>query len=360
MENLNFFYQDIGTSSSAGGHLTQEEAAKEELAIRMSRKFTLLEEERPIIETMAYHDKYKKILDEVWKDKVELDGKIVKEDEEAVKRIKRGHDRDSTNSFKSGIPTYDVVTMGTHDDEAGSSRSKRFKDNVKPMDCDGEIGDMLRIRLREARSDEEIFTSVAWIRAFNINKPFYAELCHEFYSTYKFDEVCVDDELQTKKIIKFRLGGRAHSLALMGRMEIRQEAIERMEYSQSYHYDSNYEVLDEDYQKENGNSFIPAAQTTTNADGTSTSLIPGPVTTEEKAQKKNDVKVRSMLLMALPNEYLMTFNQCKDAKTLFAAIQTRFGGNKATKKTQKTLLKQMYENFSAPSTESLDSIFNRL
>ncbi|GKA61295.1 hypothetical protein Tco_0760702 [Tanacetum coccineum] len=37
---------------------------------------------------MAYNDKYKKILDEVWKDKVELDGKIVKEDEEAVKRIK--------------------------------------------------------------------------------------------------------------------------------------------------------------------------------------------------------------------------------------------------------------------------------
>ncbi|GJW91848.1 hypothetical protein Tco_0169401 [Tanacetum coccineum] len=42
----------------------------------------------PIIETMAYHDKYKKILDEVWKDKVELDGKIVKEEKEAVKRIK--------------------------------------------------------------------------------------------------------------------------------------------------------------------------------------------------------------------------------------------------------------------------------
>ncbi|GJU39964.1 ribonuclease H-like domain-containing protein [Tanacetum coccineum] len=111
---------------------------------------------------------------------------------------------------------------------------------------------------------------------------------------------------------------------------------------------------------ENGNSFKPAAQTTTNADGTSTSLIPGPVTTEEKVQKKNDVKARSMLLMALPNEHLMTFNQYKDAKTLFAAIQTRFGGNEATKKTQKTLLKQMYENFSAPSTESLDSIFNRL
>ncbi|GJX67727.1 ribonuclease H-like domain-containing protein [Tanacetum coccineum] len=111
---------------------------------------------------------------------------------------------------------------------------------------------------------------------------------------------------------------------------------------------------------ENRNSFKPVPQIITNVDGSSTSLIPGPVTTEEKVQKKNDVKARSMLLMALPNEHLMTFNQYKDAQTLFAAIQTRFGGNEATKKTQKTLLKQMYENFSAPSTESLDSIFNRL
>nr|GEX01618.1 hypothetical protein [Tanacetum cinerariifolium] len=111
--------------------------------------------------------------------------------------------------------------------------------------------------------------------------------------------------------------------------------------------------------QENGNSFIPAAQTT-NAHDTSNTLIPSPVTTKEKVQKKNDVKARSMLLMALPNEYIMTFNQYKDAKTLFAAIQTRFGGNKATKKTQKTLLKQMYKKFSAPSTKYLESIFNRL
>ncbi|GKE78211.1 hypothetical protein Tco_1544331, partial [Tanacetum coccineum] len=43
---------------------------------------------------------------------------------------------------------------------------------------------------------------------------------------------------------------------------------------------------------ENGNSFKPTAQTTTNVDGTSTLLIPGPVTTKEKAQKKNDMKAR--------------------------------------------------------------------
>ncbi|GJR23839.1 hypothetical protein Tco_0972366 [Tanacetum coccineum] len=81
IENLNLLYQDIGSSSSVGRHLTQEEAEKEALAIRISQK------ERLVIETMAYHDKYKKILDEIWKDKVELDGKTVKEDEEASTRL---------------------------------------------------------------------------------------------------------------------------------------------------------------------------------------------------------------------------------------------------------------------------------
>ncbi|GJV78174.1 putative ribonuclease H-like domain-containing protein [Tanacetum coccineum] len=93
--------------------------------------------------------------------------------------------------------------------------------------------------------------------------------------------------------------------------------------------------------QEDGNSFKPVARTTTNADGTSTSTIPGAVTAEEKIQKKNDLKARSILMMTLPSEHLLTFNQYKDAKTLFEAIEARFGGNEATKKTQKTLLKQI-------------------
>nr|GEZ24136.1 ribonuclease H-like domain-containing protein [Tanacetum cinerariifolium] len=103
-------------------------------------------------------------------------------------------------------------------------------------------------------------------------------------------------------------------------------------------------------------SGLAQMATKANADGHSTSTISVPVTTEEKAQKKNDVKARSMLLMALPNKHLLTFSQYKDAKTLFEAIQARFGGNDTTKKTQRTLLKQMYENFNAPSTESLDTM----
>ncbi|GKF35395.1 hypothetical protein Tco_0108595, partial [Tanacetum coccineum] len=53
-----------------------------------------------------------------------------------------------------------------------------------------------------------------------------------------------------------------------------------------------------------------------------------PVTTKENTNKKNDVKARSLLLMALPNEHQLTFSQYNDAKTMFPAIETRFRGSK--------------------------------
>nr|GFB80963.1 hypothetical protein [Tanacetum cinerariifolium] len=52
-------------------------------------------------------------------------------------------------------------------------------------------------------------------------------------------------------------------------------------------------------------------------------VIP-PTSVEEKAHKKAELKVRSTLLMALPNEYKLKFNAYKDAKTLMQAIENRF------------------------------------
>nr|GEU58177.1 hypothetical protein [Tanacetum cinerariifolium] len=49
-----------------------------------------------------------------------------------------------------------------------------------------------------------------------------------------------------------------------------------------------------------------------------------------------------------------------DAKSLMETIEKRFGGNKETKKVQKTLLKQQYENFTGLSFESLDQFHDRL
>ncbi|GKF48546.1 hypothetical protein Tco_0141797, partial [Tanacetum coccineum] len=91
-----------------------------------------------------------------------------------------------------------------------------------------------------------------------------------------------------------------------------------------------------------------------------------PTSIEEKAQRRAEFKARSTLLMNLPNEHQLRFNSYKDAKTLMHAIKNRFGGNTATKKTYKNLLKQQYENFIAQKnkpeikTLSLDDLFNNL
>ncbi|GJW80486.1 hypothetical protein Tco_0144461 [Tanacetum coccineum] len=79
-----------------------------------------------------------------------------------------------------------------------------------------------------------------------------------------------------------------------------------------------------------------------------------PTTVEEKSQKMLEMKARSTLMMGIPNEHQLKFNSINDAKSLLEVIKKRFRGNAATKKTQRNLLKQQYENFSAPSLETLD------
>ncbi|GKA15736.1 hypothetical protein Tco_0695483 [Tanacetum coccineum] len=107
-------------------------------------------------------------------------------------------------------------------------------------------------------------------------------------------------------------------------------------------------------QPENGN--VPVV--TKIVDGKET-IIP-PTSVEEKAQRRAQLKARSTLLMALPNEHQLKFNSYKDANTLMQAIENIFGGNTATKKTQKNLLKQQYENFVASSTEVIKQTYERL
>nr|GEY83189.1 putative ribonuclease H-like domain-containing protein [Tanacetum cinerariifolium] len=50
----------------------------------------------------------------------------------------------------------------------------------------------------------------------------------------------------------------------------------------------------------------------------------------------------------------------RNAKQLLEAIEKRFGGNAATNKTQRNLLKRQFENFYASSLEMLDQTFDRL
>ncbi|GJU08065.1 hypothetical protein Tco_1124495 [Tanacetum coccineum] len=59
---------------------------------------------------------------------------------------------------------------------------------------------------------------------------------------------------------------------------------------------------------------------------------------EEKQDKRNEMKARRTLLMALPNKDQLKFHSYKDAKLLMEAIEKRYGGNKESKKVQRTLL----------------------
>ncbi|GKC61531.1 hypothetical protein Tco_1089129, partial [Tanacetum coccineum] len=84
-----------------------------------------------------------------------------------------------------------------------------------------------------------------------------------------------------------------------------------------------------------------------------------PKTAKQKLARKNELKAKSTLLLAIPDEYLLKFHSCKDAQSLWEAIKNRFGGNKESTKMQKTILKQQYENFDASRSEGLDKTYDR-
>nr|GFA11161.1 putative reverse transcriptase domain-containing protein [Tanacetum cinerariifolium] len=71
----------------------------------------------------------------------------------------------------------------------------------------------------------------------------------------------------------------------------------------------------------NGDSPVP----TRIVEGVSQPVAP--TTAEQRLARKNKLKARGTLLMALPNKHQLKFNSHKDAKTMMEAIEKRFGGN---------------------------------
>ncbi|GJZ08992.1 hypothetical protein Tco_0543275 [Tanacetum coccineum] len=104
----------------------------------------------------------------------------------------------------------------------------------------------------------------------------------------------------------------------------------------------------------NGDSVTLVASASAGAEGP----IP-PKTAEQKLARKNELKAKSTLMLAIPDEHLLKFHACKESKSLWEAIKNRFGGNKESKMMQKTILKQNYENFAASSQEGLDKTYDR-
>nr|GEX04955.1 hypothetical protein [Tanacetum cinerariifolium] len=83
------------------------------------------------------------------------------------------------------------------------------------------------------------------------------------------------------------------------------------------------------------------------------------ITVEDMHKRKNDVKERTTLLLALPDEHQLRFNKYDFAKELWKAMLKTFGRNEATKMTKKNQLKQQYGNFKAEGSTTLEQTFNR-
>ncbi|GJT27228.1 hypothetical protein Tco_0907503 [Tanacetum coccineum] len=75
--------------------------------------------------------------------------------------------------------------------------------------------------------------------------------------------------------------------------------------------------------------------------------------------RRNNEKALNILLSAIPDRHLLSFHDATNAKTLWTAIKARFGGNEASKKMQKNLLKQQFETFTIGSREELDSAYRK-
>ncbi|GJY67174.1 ribonuclease H-like domain-containing protein, partial [Tanacetum coccineum] len=82
-------------------------------------------------------------------------------------------------------------------------------------------------------------------------------------------------------------------------------------------------------------------------------------TAEEIVARERERKARTTLLMALPEDHLAKFHKMTDAKEMWDAIKSRFGGNDESKKMQKYILKQQFKGFFVSNTEGLHKGYDR-
>ncbi|GJR90155.1 putative ribonuclease H-like domain-containing protein [Tanacetum coccineum] len=84
-----------------------------------------------------------------------------------------------------------------------------------------------------------------------------------------------------------------------------------------------------------------------------------PVTAAEIQAVEKERKAKNILLMAIPKEHMRRFHGMDDAKEIWEAIRTRFGGNANSKKMQKAVFKQQFEAFKISNQNGLEKGYDR-
>ncbi|GKF97942.1 hypothetical protein Tco_0293763, partial [Tanacetum coccineum] len=116
--------------------------------------------------------------------------------------------------------------------------------------------------------------------------------------------------------------------------------------------------------------LVTPSKTTVNASGeeqvediSPTTLEAAKTLSRVASQKPKSIdkekKAKNILLMATPKEHMRRFHVMDDAKEIWEAIRTRFGGNANSKKMKKAIFKQQFEAFKISSSEGLEKGYDR-
>ncbi|GJX55019.1 hypothetical protein Tco_0284916 [Tanacetum coccineum] len=105
---------------------------------------------------------------------------------------------------------------------------------------------------------------------------------------------------------------------------------------------------------QNGNGPVSVTLDTTGQ----IKILP-PKTAEEMVLRERERKARTTLLMAIPEDHLAKFHKMTDAKDMWIAIKSRFGGNDESKKMQKYILKQQFEGFTVSNSDGIHKGYER-
>ncbi|GJU98417.1 hypothetical protein Tco_1327688 [Tanacetum coccineum] len=85
-------------------------------------------------------------------------------------------------------------------------------------------------------------------------------------------------------------------------------------------------------------------------------LIP-PKTAEQKLVRNKELKAKSIMLLAILDEHLLKFHGIKDAKTLWEATKTRFGGTDIAKISRKRSKPDKHRHGKGKSVQELGECY---
>nr|GEV06728.1 auxilin-like protein [Tanacetum cinerariifolium] len=204
--------------------VVQKEMTREAIE-KIYERILILQEPRPIIKTLKFSDQHKKLLDSVMLDKLKRDGEVQMDEEEATEEdmpIVVGRSILYTcggiiNTIKGTTSTFDGVCYQKF--HVATVRNKH-----EESDEDEEEYCVERDEMGKPTSYTKDFEADSLLdQKEPVNMKPWKKLCsHTFITNFCIGELVtellsliIDEDLMSKKVIKFRLGGRGHTLTIL-------------------------------------------------------------------------------------------------------------------------------------------------